>query len=400
MKDTYNRISNFYLFDEYTWGVVVMRTIKKNNNNKTKEGNNFHRKRTHILLLLISITIIITIIAISSFSTVSLTLTEPLCSTCHEMVPENRTLEASAHHEVACVDCHVGKKPADRLVYKANLVKEAYSHFVGPPDPIVQTTFIPDEACLSCHEDDLAITPSGDLIVAHEQHIDEQIPCITCHSGVAHAKIAERGLINASDLDYWIDGNIDKLVTEEYVSTNMGTCIECHVKVNNGERPWEDELYSLPDKSHYYNNEQNKPDDSSAKINNKFETEELSVQEKVFKSISKQRGEDVAISMSCQTCHDEISFPDYHKQNNWDENHGDLAKEKLDECLDCHSDSKWQKQIPEQNIACLIEREARIARLESFSDKIAFKTGRNNFCYSCHEVKREDGYDLKLKDDK
>ena len=38
------------------------------------------------------------------------------------------------------------------------------------------------------------VTASGDLKVNHKGHIDEGIPCITCHAGVVHAKMAARGI--------------------------------------------------------------------------------------------------------------------------------------------------------------------------------------------------------------
>jgi cytochrome c-type protein NapC len=134
------------------------------------------------------------------------------------------------------------------LTHKVKSVKELYYHFTTVPNQIVQTTEeeISNQNCFQCHSKNRLVTASGDLKVNHKGHINEGIPCVTCHSGVVHAKISARDLNLAKDRSDWTDKNAEKLIEEKYLRPNMGTCIDCHDKVNKGEKPWLDPAYSVP----------------------------------------------------------------------------------------------------------------------------------------------------------
>lgn len=337
--------------------------------------NPIHRWRILFIGLL---TIII--VSVGSYSAIALTSTRTFCTVCHEMAPENRTMEVSAHSEIGCVDCHIGPGAVNTLVHKVKALKEVYSHIFGLPDPIVQTSAVPDKNCLQCHSENRDVTTNGDLIVAHKEHIAEQIPCVTCHSGVAHAKVVERGLNTGADYDYWTVENIDKLVSIDDMLPNMGTCIDCHDKVNNGERPWDDIAYSLPDSSHYKNKGRKK--DSSS---NSLE-EDTITQETILQAISNQKSDNVEISMSCATCHEEIGIPTHHNKEGWVDNHSNEAWNEFKQCVNCHEDSKWMKHIPEQNIVSLIEAAASKTDNKKMSkENVNEEMKKNKFCYSCHE---------------
>lgn len=342
--------------------------------------NPMHRWR----LLFISLFALV-VIGAGSYSAIALTSTNTFCGLCHEMSPENVTHQASAHSEVGCVDCHIGPGVVNTLVHKVEALKEVYYHIVGPPDPIVQTAAVPDKNCLQCHSENRLVTATGDLIVAHDEHIDEQISCITCHSGVAHAKVVERGMNYASDRDYWTTENADKLVSIEYMLPNMGTCIDCHEKVNNGERPWEDLAYSLPDSSHYENKGKKKDRTMTVNVTAAENTEEneLAMQNIILQAIGKQT-KDVKISMDCFTCHQEVGVPKHHDMKGWDQNHGDDAFKELDQCLDCHEDTKWMKEVPEQDVISLIESGAKSEDYKQSMTTVTKESRERAFCSTCH----------------
>ncbi len=46
-------------------------------------------------------------------------------------------------------------------------------------------------------------TVSGDIIIPHDKHKEEEIKCIQCHSGVAHGEIADREMTFKTDYDKW-----------------------------------------------------------------------------------------------------------------------------------------------------------------------------------------------------
>ena len=160
------------------------------------------------------------------YGAIAFTSNPEFCSWCHEMAPEYVTFQASAHSEIKCTQCHIEPGAVNMLLHKVESMKEVYYHIVGPPDPIVQTVAVPNINCVQCHSENRLVTATGDLIVNHSEHIKEDIPCITCHSGVAHAKVVERGINYQKDLDYWTVENTEKLVSADYMKPNMGTCID------------------------------------------------------------------------------------------------------------------------------------------------------------------------------
>ncbi|CAM3978984.1 cytochrome c3 family protein [Mesobacillus zeae] len=326
------------------------------------------------------------------FGAVTATNNPKFCAFCHEMGPEFVTYEASAHSEIQCVECHVKPGVVNEVVHKVESLKEVYYHVTGVPDPIVQTVAVLDENCLQCHSENRLVTATGDLKVNHEEHIKEDIPCITCHSGVAHAKVVDRGINSQKDMGYWKKDNADKLVTPEYMRPNMGTCIDCHDKVNKGERPWKDIQYSLPDNPHEKGEKKEASHAEAATVDTAAATltaEEQAVhnkktqQEIILQAIGKQK-KDVKLSMECFTCHKEVSTPKDHEQKDWTQNHGGNAIQDLNNCLDCHKDTKWIKKVPTQNIVSLIEAGATKTAYKPNLTVVKNDSRESNFCSSCH----------------
>lgn len=302
------------------------------------------------------------------------------CASCHEMQPEFATFEASAHSQISCVQCHIQPGAVNMLTHKVKSMKEVYYHVTGIPEQIVQTPgeAIPNISCQQCHTTNRLVTASGDLMVNHKKHIDEGIPCITCHAGVAHGKIADRKLNTEKDRHLWTAENTKQLMTKKDMDPNMGTCIDCHDKVNKGQKPWEDISYSLPRQVEHGKKKEDLPADHAV-----HEEKDSTTQGIILQAIGLQLS-DVKLSMECKTCHLEINIPKNHQVKKWGERHGNDAVKEVNKCVGCHEDAKWIKEVPVDDIH---------ERLKGSDDKETYtpdlnvvktSTRTNKFCSTCH----------------
>ncbi len=305
-----------------------------------------------------------------SYGAVAGTSTTSFCSNCHEMSPEYVTHVSTTHSEIKCSYCHIEPGIGGTIKGKLAAMTEVYHHVTRTqPDPIYATKPIKDIVCLRCHSTNRDITPSGDLIVNHQGHIEEGISCVTCHSGVAHGKIVERGLNTSDTYDYWIEENADKLLSTEYIRTNMGTCIDCHDQVNQGLEPWNEKefLLSIP----------------PSQLDGETPTSKEILENVVLKQFS-----DAQISMECTTCHLEVTIPDSHSEVDWGENHVMDALNEFDQCLTCHQEEKWVKRVQPQSIESLLENES--FELDSYVPDFGVvqkEMANTVFCVSCHTEK-------------
>jgi nitrate/TMAO reductase-like tetraheme cytochrome c subunit len=280
------------------------------------------------------------------------------------MAPEYQPYTASAHNQISCVQCHIKPGFKNLITHKLKSTKEVYYHVTEIPDQIVQTEeeAITSENCLQCHSKNRLVTASGDLKVNHKGHIESDVPCITCHAGVAHGKTAARGLNISNYLGYWTNEITNKVMEEKYLRPNMGLCIDCHEKVNKGVQPWNDIAYSLPTDLEM----------------SETENQDKDTQNIILRRIAKQKA-NVKVSMACETCHKEVTVPRSHQNSDWGYNHGTTAIQRLDNCLNCHQDSKWVKDIPKEDLAEFF--------LNESQKKSSFDLVRNNsFCSNCHST--------------
>jgi nitrate/TMAO reductase-like tetraheme cytochrome c subunit len=305
------------------------------------------------------------------YGILSFTNSPAFCSSCHEMAPEYATYTDSSHKQISCVQCHIKPGFTNMITHKIKSVKEIYYHVTGVPNPIVQTEeeAITNQNCLQCHSKNRLVTASKDLKVNHKGHIEQGVPCITCHSGVVHAKIATRGLNISEYLGYWTKENTAKVMQEKYLKPNMGTCIDCHDKVNNGEKPWKEITYSVP------------VDPKKSKTTNK-EAQSQKTQQIILQAIGKENV-NVKISMKCETCHKKVRVPASHKIVDWNQNHGSTAFYQLDKCLNCHQDSKWIKEIPKDDIVSLFIMDRPVVKDDTF-ESLVNQSRNNSFCSICH----------------
>jgi nitrate/TMAO reductase-like tetraheme cytochrome c subunit len=328
------------------------------------------KKKNPVKFLVVGLIGMMALIA-SGYGVHSYTNSPSFCSSCHEMAPEYTTYKQSAHNQISCVQCHDKPGFSNIIDNKKNLIKEIYSHYNGIPEQILQTNvqIVSSENCLKCHSKNRLVTATGDLKVNHPGHIKQGIPCITCHEGVAHSKIAARGLNTAKDRDKWTKFNAKKLTNELYTKPNMGTCIDCHDKVNNGEKPWEDTAYSMPPK----------PKD----VDVVDENQDKKTQDLILQAIGKQNA-GVKISMECTTCHKIVKVPELHKSPDWSVNHGTTATKELNKCLNCHQDAKWIKKVPKENIMTLLQMGKQKVKYTPNYEQVKEQSRSNKFCSTCH----------------
>jgi nitrate/TMAO reductase-like tetraheme cytochrome c subunit len=318
------------------------------------------------------------------YGVLSFTNSPSFCSSCHEMAPEYSTYTASAHNQISCVQCHIKPGVVNMLTHKVKSLKEVYYHVTGVPNQIVQTEeeAVSNQNCLQCHSENRKVTASGDLKVDHKKHIDEGIPCITCHSGVVHAKMAARELNVGKDRSEWTSKqNAEKLIEEKYLRPNMGTCIDCHNKVNKGEKPWEEIAYSIPTNPE----EAEKAKETEKAPTGNTEETKQDTQEIILQAIgtNKTNGK---LSMECKTCHqsEEIGIPKNHQAADFDKNHGPASVQQLDKCVTCHQDSNWTKEIPKQDIMTLLKYGNKAPKYVPNAEAAKEEAKINTFCNTCH----------------
>lgn len=314
-------------------------------------------------------------IASLAFGVVYGTSTTTFCSSCHEMAPEYVSHVSTAHSESKCTKCHIEPGVTNTIIGKIMAMKEVYHHVTRTqPDPIYLHSTVNDVVCLQCHSDNRDVTPTGDLVINHGEHIAEGIPCVACHAGVAHAKAVERGLNRDDSFDYWTKENAHLLVTSNYVRTNMGTCLDCHEKVNQGERPWEIDEYMV-----------------SVPPNKLPEDYERTLSNDVLKTMAHQNGSG-EISMECAACHTNEDIPNNHTKKNWNVAHGKDAVEDLERCLSCHEEEKWVKRVQQQSVEDVIYRTGPYMEFYVPDIYVVASESRNtSFCFTCHSD-RPDGH--------
>lgn len=107
----------------------------------------------------------------------------------HSLEDNYASLQASAHSELRCGQCHVDSRGP--VVSEALLVGEFYRGLYSRPDSpaFVQLTTPTRDACLSCHRNDWSEDASRTANVPHPAHLrvaDEPRDCVECHKWTAH----------------------------------------------------------------------------------------------------------------------------------------------------------------------------------------------------------------------
>ncbi|MBO8169939.1 MAG: NapC/NirT family cytochrome c [Thermoanaerobacteraceae bacterium] len=234
------------------------------------------------------------------------------CLSCHEMQPEYYTWKASAHSRMACTRCHAGATWKSRLEYKVKTFKQLYAYLTKSYYlPINMQEDLDNEVCLSCHTVNRVVTASGDITLPHERHITKvEVACTECHMGIAHGNIAMRQLTLDGSFTAWTAAAGQAQMVRKNIVPQMSTCMDCHK--------------------------------------------------------SKE------ISLECEACHTRIGNPESHQVPDWTSKHGKLAKENLDNCINCHSYASSDLNLEDPTGGTV--------------NKAAEYSRRNPFCADCHDM--------------
>ncbi|PGY15378.1 NapC/NirT family cytochrome c [Bacillus sp. AFS031507] len=166
------------------------------------------------------------------FTGLKATSSSEFCASCHEMKPEVYTWKASTHSEVDCVNCHtdpgikqIAKDKADGVIRNLRNEEDTTATIIRMPKEIA------DSACEKCHNiSTREFSPSGDIVIPHQQHSDKKIKCTQCHSSVAHGKIADRNMTFKTDYKKW-DSEVGTAAMADlkFTRPTMETCMDCHI---------------------------------------------------------------------------------------------------------------------------------------------------------------------------
>ena len=236
------------------------------------------RSRQGRLKLLILVTGLLLVITAITGIAINATSTPQFCSSCHEMRPEYLTWQVSSHKDVSCIQCHVGPGLGSLLEDKFRALGQVYEHVTGKvPDPIRMAEDIPNVNCLRCHN--VAQNDGvGDIRAPHSVHLDAGLTCVTCHRGVAHGTIAERGQNTKANSALWDTAKAQQEMQPANQELSMKECLACHQK----------------------------------------------------------RGADT----SCLACHTKLAPPDNHNTAGWPTEHGLAIQGKVGICAACHGSTQ------------------------------------------------------------
>lgn len=273
---------------------------------------------------------VLALVVLATVTATIATSTPRFCATCHVMKPEYVTWQASSHSKVSCVDCHVKPGLVNAVVHKTEAAKELYKYVTKTYElPIMMTEQIDNDRCLKCHNLKRRITATGDLVIPHKKHQAKNVACIKCHQGVAHGKIASRGVTQGGDIRKWDAATGRKLMTGDYTSPKMGLCMECH----------------------------------------------------------ERRG----VTMACEACHANPKMPDSHREKSFKIGHGQLAKKSIDYCGACHNyitknggTADAVKAEAEDPVTAFLNRVAQSDGAKSVNG-VADYARSNGYCADCHK---------------
>jgi nitrate/TMAO reductase-like tetraheme cytochrome c subunit len=241
------------------------------NSSKTRKTSKKSGKWIFWLLLLV-----LTLALIGTSYKVNKVVTDSnLCVDCHEMRPEYYTWANSSHKEIKCTDCHLPLNNSQRIFRNVLGFKQLTRHLSGlETEDITVWQKVTNENCLKCHSKNRVYTPSGDLIIPHYLHDENNVECVSCHGGVVHGRIVERGKIKQLPRASWT--NYNGHLESEFANTRpqMIQCLQCHRARN--------------------------------------------------------------ASNKCENCHKLIPTPPSHQPETWEQGHGKEAWQDVNRCSKCH----------------------------------------------------------------
>lgn len=277
---------------------------------------------------------------IAVFSTYNVVTSPKLCTSCHVMLPEYYTWQASSHSNVArCVDCHIETDFEQAFKYgtknfvlnKFSYLKNFYTYITKDYIlPVTSLWPVEDENCLKCHTLTRQASASGDLIIPHQIHNKEKVSCTTCHFGVAHGTIAPRRATIKGDLRAWDKFTGKQQMQAQYIRTPMDDCMECHERRDG--------------------------------------------------------------PLTCKACHSTSKKPVGHLAKDFESSHGKKALTELNACNLCHGHSGYvngELEIEEEDYGKreLVSVQLLLPKKKRPQAEIVGYSRNNKFCVNCHRKK-------------
>lgn len=118
------------------------------------------------------------------------TSTTEFCRSCHYIEAYVDTWKNSPHSQVNCMKCHEPQGPMGQVHSKARGLNNYFANAMGNyKTPIINASYINENACFSCHTGQNPDHPNAVKINDSHQHlvyIQENKSCISCHNDVGH----------------------------------------------------------------------------------------------------------------------------------------------------------------------------------------------------------------------
>ena len=127
----------------------------------------------------------------------------PRCTNCHEDVAVRA--QDSPHRDIACLDCHKGATPIQRIGFRMTVLYGMRLHLI----PVTESSAkVVNASCESCHDVmSLSGTQTNNgIVISHKTCADGQW-CIKCHASVGHPS--------------------DQIWASRYA---MDACLNCHTQ--------------------------------------------------------------------------------------------------------------------------------------------------------------------------
>lgn len=146
--------------------------------------------------------IIVFVIVLYIFASMSIAPLSTICSLCHGA--EKNLLSVTGHNKLSCNTCHGGFTLSSRINFRFSLVGMPFYGLFGEHSNSIS---VDSETCLVCHGNEMKKTFTGEkgVRISHKELISEGYECNECHLPSAHGY---------------------KDLSEGYI--DMFACLECH----------------------------------------------------------------------------------------------------------------------------------------------------------------------------
>jgi nitrate/TMAO reductase-like tetraheme cytochrome c subunit len=182
--------------------------------------------------------VVFVLMIVATFAAAKATEGNRFCGlACHEMNPYYQTWEASVHHQVNCVQCHIPSGTWNFVKTKFFALREVWVHFTGQvKQPIMVTRKIPNSVCEKCHPPTTLAQPVQLFTASfsHSGHAGKVPYCVDCHAQLVHTPIQGVAYAPPQAMAYCLTCHDGKTVPNNCDYCHQaphpprGSCQDCH----------------------------------------------------------------------------------------------------------------------------------------------------------------------------